>query len=31
MDFDKEIKEIKDNYDYSKEKESKNKNDYFEL
>lgn len=28
---DKEIKDIKDNYDYSKEKESKNKNDDFEL
>ena len=27
----KEIKDIKDNYDYSKEKESKNKNDDFEL
>lgn len=28
---DKEIKDIKNNYDYSKEKESKNKNDDFEL
>lgn len=28
---DKEIKDIKDNYDYSKEKESKNENDDFEL
>ena len=28
---DKKIKDIKDNYDYSKEKESKNKNDDFEL
>lgn len=28
---DKEIKDINDNYDYSKEKESKNKNDDFEL
>ncbi len=28
---DKEIKDIKDNYDYSKEKESKNKNDDFKL
>ena len=28
---DKEIKDIKNNYDYSKEKESKHKNDDFEL
>ena len=28
---DKENKDIKDNYDYSKEKESKNKNDDFKL
>lgn len=28
---DKEIKDIKDNYDYSKEKESKHKNGDFEL
>lgn len=28
---DKEIKDIKDNNDYSKEKESKNENDDFEL
>ena len=28
---DEEIKDIKNNYDYSKERESKNKNDDFEL